>query len=606
MTALHFRRLGIGPSGPVVVERADGSGGTLPPVSSTVRALRRLTREGTRLLRCDRAGIWRVGPDGTGPVCLTRFTRDSGRHDEMLAHPDAMGRHTVEILERIAFLSMDDVQSAAPPAPPLRRYLESEGVRALLAVPIRVGGTLRGFQTFENCSAPKRWNGEDRARARELAQQVEMLWERERSASSTGLESTESGRDPEPANWTSDESEAPVVVRTRNESALDLGLRRLGTLEAAGVLGLDLARSVAGLLEVQAGLLGLESEPGENRTDGLREAVVRARDRLVRYRRWARNGRMEHTSIELNSLLGGIAARLGKVAGEDVGLVLAPSARTLRVEGESALLSDALEHLVRNAREASSAGDRVRIGVTAIRGPDGLETARIVVEDRGEGIARGNLPWIFEPWFTTRRQRGAEGIGLSVVQAVIEGHGGWVDVTSTVGGGTRVALHLPLRSDVESNSRGEHPAPDGEPDHGPRALILSDGHPVSGLVEGALRRAGFQVTRVRGRSEAEAALLSGDEVPLVVLAAGGPDEGVTAEEIGRLAAGSRSAPPVLLVDPEGFGTDETDDGDSRFRRLCPPLDPDRIASVALELIEAAGGAGSGAADPGPGADGAVH
>lgn len=608
MTVPHFRRLGIGPSGPVFVERADGSGGTASGPSGTLRALRKLTREGTRLLDCDRAGIWRVDPDGTGPVCLTRFVRSPGRHDEMLAHPDAMGRHTVDMLERIAFLSMEDVRSAAHPAPPLRQYLESERIRALLAVPIRVDGTLRGFQTFENTSAPKEWSADDRVRARELADQVELLWRGERPAGSAVAAETRSPSDPEPLDRTPASNQASVSVRSRNESDLDLDLRRLGTLEAAGVLGLDLARSVAGLLEVQAGLLELESEPDRRSGEDLRRALARARDRLIRFRRWARNGRTEHETIEVNAFLGGIAARLGKLAGEDVGLVLAPSSRPLVIEGQAALLADALDHLVRNAREASPAGERVRIGATALRPAGRPETARIVVEDQGEGIARSDLPWIFEPWFTTRRERGAEGLGLSVVQAVVEGHGGWVDVTSTVGGGTRVAVHLPLASDSQTDPRGEGAGLAGEATEGPRALIVSDDRLAGGLVEGALRRAGFRVTRVGGRVEAEKALAHADRQPLLVVAAGGTDDGTAAAEIGRLAARNRPALPVLLVDPEGIESDrDPGEADPRFRRLCPPLDPDRIASVALEMMEAtnAGAAGDDGEARTPG-DGAVH
>jgi len=66
----------------------------------------------------------------------------------------------------------------------------------------------------------------------------------------------------------------------------------------------------------------------------------------------------------------------------------------------------------------------------------------IVVEDSGAGISQENLDKIFDPFFSTKAQKGF-GLGLSVSYGIIKNHGGRVDAKSRVGEGTRFTIYLP-------------------------------------------------------------------------------------------------------------------------------------------------------------------
>jgi len=64
------------------------------------------------------------------------------------------------------------------------------------------------------------------------------------------------------------------------------------------------------------------------------------------------------------------------------------------------------------------------------------------IEDTGEGIPKDKIHQIFSPYYTTKAR--GTGLGLSLVQKIVEAHDGEIEVASTVGKGTRFTLHLPL------------------------------------------------------------------------------------------------------------------------------------------------------------------
>ena len=69
----------------------------------------------------------------------------------------------------------------------------------------------------------------------------------------------------------------------------------------------------------------------------------------------------------------------------------------------------------------------------------------IKVVDNGIGIPEEDLAQLFEPFFT-KKTRGT-GLGLANVKRILEEHGGSVEIESTLGEGTEVALWLPLSSE---------------------------------------------------------------------------------------------------------------------------------------------------------------
>ncbi|MSR62105.1 MAG: HAMP domain-containing histidine kinase [Planctomycetes bacterium] len=117
------------------------------------------------------------------------------------------------------------------------------------------------------------------------------------------------------------------------------------------------------------------------------------------------------------------------------------SAPALAVRGNSGELLQALVNLVLNARDASPAGKSVRIAARR----EG-SAAVIDVDDEGGGVPPELVERIFEPFFTTKQPGEGTGLGLSLVAAIVEGHGGTITVGPAPSGGARFRVRIPLDS----------------------------------------------------------------------------------------------------------------------------------------------------------------
>lgn len=108
----------------------------------------------------------------------------------------------------------------------------------------------------------------------------------------------------------------------------------------------------------------------------------------------------------------------------------------VRVRGIEHRLATVFRELIDNATSFASA----TVHVSVASGPIGVV---VRVEDDGPGIAESDLPRVFERFFTTRGEKRGTGLGLALVKAVIEAHGGHVAALSHAGQGASFVVSLP-------------------------------------------------------------------------------------------------------------------------------------------------------------------
>nr|WP_287410662.1 ATP-binding protein [Pseudodesulfovibrio sp.] len=115
----------------------------------------------------------------------------------------------------------------------------------------------------------------------------------------------------------------------------------------------------------------------------------------------------------------------------------------LSMRGDSRAIQQVLVNLLLNAL-SSMQGKRS----ISIFGDRSHESIRLVIEDKGKGIVRKDLPHIFDPFFTSREN--GFGLGLFITRRIVERHGGIIFAESEPDKGTRMILEFPLHEDEES------------------------------------------------------------------------------------------------------------------------------------------------------------
>jgi two-component system sensor histidine kinase SenX3 len=114
------------------------------------------------------------------------------------------------------------------------------------------------------------------------------------------------------------------------------------------------------------------------------------------------------------------------------------------VYGNDSQLATAVTNLVENAIAYS--GEDTRVALSMRQDEDWVE---IEVADQGIGIAPHDVDRIFERFYRADQARsratGGTGLGLAIVKHIATNHGGRVDVSSTLGGGSTFTLRLPAR-----------------------------------------------------------------------------------------------------------------------------------------------------------------
>jgi signal transduction histidine kinase len=107
-------------------------------------------------------------------------------------------------------------------------------------------------------------------------------------------------------------------------------------------------------------------------------------------------------------------------------------------------LRQVLSNLVINAKDAMTEGGRLVVRTNHVRRNEGAHGwIRIMIGDTGSGIPKEMLGTIFEPFVTTKGEKGT-GLGLWIVRGIINNHGGKISVRSRQGNGTVFKIEIPV------------------------------------------------------------------------------------------------------------------------------------------------------------------
>ena len=248
------------------------------------------------------------------------------------------------------------------------------------------------------------------------------------------------------------------------------------------------------------------------------------------------------------------------------------------VAGDRVRLRQVFDNLISNAVQFTTEGD-VRVSARTVDGE-----VEVSIADTGRGIDHELLPHVFEPFRQADqnidRAEGGLGLGLALVNGLVQLHGGGVGIESMAGEGTTVTVHLPV---VRHTAEISEPLP--ESGEGWSFLVIEDNRDFAEALGDLLDAAG---NRVRIAFDGTAGLeVAREAAPDVILCDIGLPGAVSGYDVARAIREDSRFAQTLLVALTGYGRDEDKKAarDAGFdHHLTKPVDLAAIERILAQAI----------------------
>jgi signal transduction histidine kinase/CheY-like chemotaxis protein len=226
----------------------------------------------------------------------------------------------------------------------------------------------------------------------------------------------------------------------------------------------------------------------------------------------------------------------------------------VRMHGDYARLAQVIGNLLTNASKYTQEGGRIEVSAAASGGE-----ALITVKDNGTGIDSRLLPKVFELFVqgerSLDRSQGGLGVGLTLVQRIVELHQGRVEASSDgAGRGSEFRVHLPCIASVQGETPpGAPPLAPAHSSQGRRVLVVDDNADAAESIAAYLRLEGHVVKTATDGHEA-LACMQVFAPQVVVLDIGLP--GISGYDVAKKLRSDPTTRDALLIAVTGYGQKE--------------------------------------------------
>jgi len=305
-------------------------------------------------------------------------------------------------------------------------------------------------------------------------------------------------------------------------------------MEALGTLTGGIAHDFNNMLTVILGysemlLVGKEEgDPGYEDLRKIIQTTLKAAELVRTLMVCSRQAEMEPIPLDLNRQIEQLKELLARTLPRTIGIVLDLVDEPAQVSADPSQIAQMVMRLAANSAEAMPQGGHLTIETKNVvldedycRSYAGVKPGPFVmlgVSDTGQGMDAETLERIFDPFFTTkmRDSRKGTGLGMSVVQGIVDQHGGHVTCESEIGRGTSVKIYFPaMESAKRTEAVAEPPLPRGRTE---TILLADDEELVRDLGKRILERSGYRVLLAANGKEALARYKKEQEnISLVIL-----------------------------------------------------------------------------------------
>ncbi len=297
---------------------------------------------------------------------------------------------------------------------------------------------------------------------------------------------------------------------------LEAQLLQSQKIQAVGQLAGGVAHDFNNILHAMLGNLDLamgelaDDHPAREDLEQVAESAERASQLTRQLLAFSRRQVLEVRHIDLNQLVENLLKLLRRVIGEAVDLRFEPGLDLPPVNADAVQLEQVLLNLCVNARDALHGAGSITLSTRELHAGEGLYERHpqaqadghvaIEIADDGEGMSQETQARVFEPFFTTKAQGQGTGLGLSTAHGIVQQHGGFIDMWSERGTGTRFTVCLP-RAEPGLDAEPEvEPAPAGG--GAETVLVAEDNAGVRRFVTLLLTREGYTVLEAEDGLEA--------------------------------------------------------------------------------------------------------
>lgn len=230
----------------------------------------------------------------------------------------------------------------------------------------------------------------------------------------------------------------------------------------------------------------------------IQQAAEHARELTKRLLAFGRKQVVELKVVDLGRLVSDFEPMLRRTIREDVAIRTRIEVSAGNVKADAAQIQQIIMNLCANAQDAMPDGGEMTLEVKASdeTGAD-LPIApgsyvMLSVSDTGHGMDSEIMNRLFEPFFTTKQRGQGTGLGLPVVEGIVQQHRGHVEVTSFPEQGTSVRVLFPRVDEPVAPPPPRVPTP-GRLDGHETLLLLEDNQMVRDLVTRILKKHGYRV-----------------------------------------------------------------------------------------------------------------
>ncbi|TWH54578.1 PAS domain S-box protein [Dulcicalothrix desertica] len=318
-----------------------------------------------------------------------------------------------------------------------------------------------------------------------------------------------------------DEHQEPKSILTvdtdiTQKKQLEAQFLRAQRVESIGTLASGIAHDLNNVLSP----ILMSAQLLNNKSNNLRDSQIlsiiennakRGADLVKQVLSFARGMEGEHTKIQLQDLIKEIKQIVEQTFPKSIDFYTDIKPNLQVIIGDNTQLHQVLINLCLNARDAMPEGGKLTLSAENILIDENFQSMHIdakvgqyillTLTDTGIGIDRQNLDRIFEPFFTTKEFGKGTGLGLSTVMGIIKGHGGFVNVSSTVGKGTQFKVYLPAVNSqiISNNSYTKIPHGNGE-----LVLVVDDEPSIREITKTSLESYNYEVMTASDGIEAVA------------------------------------------------------------------------------------------------------